>query len=295
MSRIIEFSHPGLQLNLGKRGKKNGIAYSLTSNTNGIRYWNNENTHYRKFISNKGSYLVDLDSTPGNGDLLFWCEWEPQSYFSLTNKSGKLNPNAIHEPFISMNGVGVHNTDPFVFGLDFYYSNCKQKRNNMTNLNSGDLILFGSEYDEGFALDTVFIVRGSNTAKEYQKNPNTFPPLLRQATLDLNNLYQHNSDLKLYHGEMYYSSPKGIFSFFPCRLKTGGPFQRPLLEYGKFKLQSPGARTVLHDIDYNSVTSFWNDLVTEILNQGYFLGIQADMPPTKNKMKFSKVKKGKGC
>ncbi|MBA7571798.1 hypothetical protein ES708_13566 [subsurface metagenome] len=72
MARIIEFSHPGLQINLSKRSKKNGIAYRFTNSNTGVRYWNNEKTHYRKFIQNNGFYLKNLNSTPHSDDLLFW-------------------------------------------------------------------------------------------------------------------------------------------------------------------------------------------------------------------------------
>lgn len=297
MNRIIEFSHPGLQLIFSKRSKRNGIAYRFTNSNLGIRSWNKEWTHYRKFIQNKGSYLRNLNFNPQMDELLFWGEWEPQSDFTITGLSGKLKANAIHKPFISMSGVEIHNTDPFVFGADFYYSNCKQNRNNMNNLNAGDLIIFGTEYDEGFALDTVFVVKNSVTAQTYLNNPTSFPLILRQSTLDLNNLYRNNSSLKLYKGLMYNSKLKKdeIYSFFPCKLKNQGKFERPLLNFKKFNLQIPGARTVLRDINYSSVSDFWHDLVKQITNQDYYLGIQTDMPPTKNNINFPTIKKEKGC
>jgi len=297
MARIIEFSHPGLQLNLTERSINNGIAYRFANSNTGVRYWNNEKDHYRKFIQNKGHYLKNLNSTPQKDDLLFWGEWEPQSDFSLTGLSVKLKPNAIHKPFISICGVGAHNTDPFVFGANFYYSNCKQNKNNMNNLNTGDLIIFGTEYDNGFALDTVFVIENSVTAQTYLNSPAAYPSILRQATLDLNNMYQNNLNFRLYKGLIYNSNlnKKEIFSFFPCKLKSQGEFERPLLDFNKFNLQSPGARTVLKDINYSSVSDFWLDLVNQITIQGYFLGIQTDMPPTRNNINFPTIKKVKGC
>lgn len=295
MSRIIEFSHNGPQLNLTKRSKKNGTAYRFIDTENGVRFWNSEPTHFRKFLSNSGRFLRSLGANDEKGDLLFWGEWEPQSGFTLTGLSGKLKPNAIHEPFISMKGEGVHNTDPFVFGADFYYSNCKQKRNHMNILSEGDLILFGTEYDEGFALDTVFIVKEGISAPEYLITPSQYPLILRQATLDLDERYQTNPDLRLYTGLMHSKNPKGPFCFIPCKLKSDGPFGRPLLDYKKFNLQSPGARTVLTDIHHDSVSRFWFDLVKELTDNGYYLGIQTDIPPTKDNISFPVTKKRKGC
>ena len=47
-----------------------------------IREWNNDEKHYRKFISHLGSYLDDIkDSEPKQGDLYFWGEWEGNSLF----------------------------------------------------------------------------------------------------------------------------------------------------------------------------------------------------------------------
>jgi hypothetical protein len=295
MSRIIEFSHNGPQLNLSKRSKKNGIAYKFIDNESGIRYWNNEPNHFRKFLLNNGSYLKYLGSDAESGELLFWGEWEPQSKFTITGLNGKLKPNAIHEPFVSFKGIGAHNTDPFVFGADFYYSNCKQKRNHMNRLSEGDMILFGTEYDEGFALDTVFIIKDSKTASEYLKNPSQYPQILCQATLDLADCYQTNPDLRLYQGLMQPKNPKGPFCFFPCKLKPDGPFGRPLLDYKKFNLQSPGARTVLTDIRHDSVATFWLNLVTYLTEKGYYLGIQTDMPPTRDNFSFPVIEKRKGC
>lgn len=47
----------------------------------------------------------------------------------------------------STRGIGVHNTDPFVFGENFYYTNCKQQRfyRILRTLNNGSIIIYGSE------------------------------------------------------------------------------------------------------------------------------------------------------
>jgi hypothetical protein len=294
MPRIIQFSHPGEQIVISKRSKRNGLAYRFNNDNSGVRFWNNENRHFRKFLVNNGLYLTDLEAAPKEGRLHFWGEWEPQSNFTLTGLTGKYVPNAIHEPFFTSMGQGIHNTDPFVFGKYFYYSNCKQGRNKMNSLSSGDIIIFGSEFSDGFALDTVFVVKDSISTYEYRKDPTRVPDLLRRITLDINNLYINNNEFRLYKGEMYQDSTKSIFSFFPCKLANQGTYPRPMLSFDKFGLQSPGAGTVLRDIKYTSSEFFWFDLIEEIRKQGYYLGIQTDMPVTRN-VDLPELKLGQPC
>ena len=52
-----------------------------------------------------------------------------------------------------------HNTDPFVFGECFRYSNCRQTHcEDLRKLAPGSVILFGSNLGGAFVLDTVFVV-----------------------------------------------------------------------------------------------------------------------------------------
>ncbi|WP_157493978.1 hypothetical protein [Fulvivirga imtechensis] len=251
-------------------------------------------------MMHSGWFLKNLGDTfstvPQRADLLFWGEWEPQSRFELTgNPFDSKLPHAIHYPIFSQRGQGRHNTDPFVFGEHFYYTNCKQKRTGkgkmLLNLQAGSVILFGSEMDKRhFVLDTVFVVNSSETVADYRNHKEEYNDMLRQATIDL------GSGLapwkKLYKGEMYdfnrhYSDDSPyIFSFFPCKIdcgKTG--FERPKLDITKFKLQKPGAGTVLYAID-DEASNFWHELLAFLINQGYSLGIKLDMPQNNDAIEF---------
>lgn len=125
---IIQFSHNGKELNISRN-------YIFDSKSNGYIFWSDMPTHKRKFIKHKGWYLENVGGQfsiePQIDELYFWGEWEPQSQFELTGNSF-LNkerlPHAIHYPLFSDDNKGRHNTDPFVFGNHFYYTNCKQKQ-----------------------------------------------------------------------------------------------------------------------------------------------------------------------
>ena len=302
---IIQFSHNGQELNLSKRSKKNNKAYefdnSITKNNH--RYWNNEPVHKRKFIKHHGWYLEKDGDTfnpkPKKADLYFWGEWEPQSKFELTgNKysSSPSLPHAVHYPVFSKNGIGGHNTDPFIFGDHFYYTNCKQKQTGkgkkMLNLPNYSIILFGSEKNKSeFIIDTVFVVNSSETVANYIKQQESYPTILREATIDLHNGLPDWH--KLYQGKMYDCKnitpikKTSTFCFFPCKVDCGiTGFERPTINWEKFNLQKPGAGTVLKEIKNKTENNFWHDLVTELLKQGFYLGIKLYMPHTNDNDSF---------
>jgi len=300
---IIQFSHNGEELNLSKRSPKNGVAYRF-DNTNpntGYRFWNNEPSHKRKFIRQLGWYLENIgnsfDIKPQKGEICFWGEWEPQSKFELTGNrytGTPYLPHAIHYPLFSMRGIGRHNTDPFVFGDHFYYTNCKQNSYPMLrSLTNGSIIIYGSEKNKtDFLIDTVFVVGNSEPVANYHLHPTTYPTILRQATIDLHGGLPHN--MMLYQGKMYdlnkhYSENEPYtFCFVPCMINCDSiGFERPVIDWQKFKLKKPGAGTVTKKVDYSSESNFWHDLVAELIKQGFSLGIKLEMPLNNNIEMFS--------
>lgn len=289
---IIQFSHDGNELNLSSRSRKNGVAYRFDTPITGFRYWNNEQNHKRKFMKHQGWYLENsgntIDTQPKKGDLYFWGEWEPQSRFELTgNPYSNANPlpHAIHYPVFSTRGIGRHNTDPFIFGNHFYYTNCKQGTYPMLrSLNNGSIIIYGSEINKSdFVVDTIFVVGSSETVADYHTHRTQYPSLLRQATIDLHNGLQQY--FRFYKGRMYnfnnhYSENKFYtFCFIPCKIDceaTG--FKRPVIDWRKFNFKQPGAGTVTKRVEYSSENDLWLDLVAEIIKQGFSLGIKFEMP-----------------
>lgn len=285
MIAVVEFTHPGKQMCLSRQSRKNGTAYHYTSGTSGVRYWNCERTHQRKFIRSWGK----VDGKDGTMDLLFWGEWEAQAEFDLLDwDRSSLKPNAVYRPLFDARQVGVHNTDPNVFSSRFYYSNCKQRsRRFLRELDRWSVILFGSEYDAGFALDTVFVVGKGYSRDQYVANREHFPELMRATGPDHMDLYRKCGSFSLYEAMMH-SDAEDMFSFVPCRPYEGneGGFPRPLLDYGTFGLQSPGARTVCTDLldgkgNREAALEYWDKVRRRCMAQGYEIGIRFDEPDSR--------------
>ena len=136
MSKIIQFMHPGQY-----------------TNQEGSIDWNIED-HKRKLIKNEVSSIKDCVLYK-NKEGYFWGEWEPESkckkengYYIHTvkypsNTIGNASTNCRNRCIKS--GNSPLNTDPYVFGNCFIYSNCLQATYNaLQNLDKDDIILFGS-------------------------------------------------------------------------------------------------------------------------------------------------------
>ena len=157
---VVEFTHPGVEYIPKKRVFDEHVIWKDEKKTSGIRKWNELPSHKRKFLLCKGTY-VDKDWKAKQAPLTFWGEWEAQSYFKSTGLKKGISPQFLHKPFLddSYSGLRKNNTDPFVFGNNFWYTNCKQRKGSFTTrLDDFSIILFGTERKNGFYLDTVFVV-----------------------------------------------------------------------------------------------------------------------------------------
>jgi hypothetical protein len=180
MPQIVQFTHPGSEHGPG----------SIRGNH---KSWN-DGPHRRKFMRAGGDYIAG-NGRLGNGELLFWGEWEPPSEVQeFASRPDDLHPRWLHSPYLpsvipaqgrssacspkaalkpscsppSCAASLLQNTDPFVFGDCFKYFVCKQwkkangKSTKLSRLEAGSMILFGSTHgtdsDAFFQLDTVFVV-----------------------------------------------------------------------------------------------------------------------------------------
>jgi hypothetical protein len=144
---FVQFPHPGREHNPG------GV----------LRHPCNTGEHRRKFLRSDGSY-VDRDGSTYAAPLVFWGEWKPPSYQVKHWPAAGSLPRYLHDPVWEhpKNSGPRQNTDPWVFGDCFRYSNCKQhSQTALRKLARGSLILFGSTLDGNFVADTVFVVRDS--------------------------------------------------------------------------------------------------------------------------------------
>jgi hypothetical protein len=85
----------------------------------------NVGDHARKFLRGHGR-CIDHDDTLGEANVVFWGEWEAPSRV-VTRWRDRHGPRALHDPYWCTPPRGSRqNTDPWVFGEAFRYSNCRQ-------------------------------------------------------------------------------------------------------------------------------------------------------------------------
>ena len=236
---FVQFPHPGTEHRPGPSGG---------------RAWNTLTAaHARKFMQLSGEW-IDTDDRTASGDLWAWGEWEPQSRLlrRLDGPEARGYPQHLWHPYyvIPDGGYrGLHNTDPFIFGERFLYSNCKQPTSpRLRSLDRGSVIAFGSSKKGRWVLDTVLVVAGF---VDYQQTavrsalaasvPETFldvtggplaansqhgkcGPALEELTgCGGGRRSRNGSDtaLRLYWGATPQDPVHGMFSFFPG--DAGGP------------------------------------------------------------------------
>jgi len=308
MPSIVQFFHPGLE-----------HKYNFTNKENQhIRTWNICD-HRRKFMVHDGQYIEN--NIKKNGKLLFWCEWEPPSIVERLSQYGKTftkkeYPEYLHYPFLppvdkikEYQKSGYQNTDPFIFGNAFRYSNCKQAYYpSLKKLEKGSLILFGSRVNFRFAIDTVFVVNEfeSYTVSLINKFENL--GIFYQIVLKTFQNTKCNSsqgEKVLYTGATYDQKVNGMFSFVPSIKyegeKIGFPrvimpdkfydekfnkyhkyFSRWSRENGKItEKASRGIKITTHDVSIDEIRCFWEYLM-EVISENYVLGVSFKNPEHKN-------------
>lgn len=278
----VQLNHPGSQkmFKLGNGYRRYGDQI--------IREWNNDNSHYRKFITNKGHFVTGLnDLTPKQTKLYFWGEWEGNSFFTpLPKNNFKIFPNGIHEPFHSTKIKGGQNTDPYIYGESFFYSVCKQT-GKLRSLKLDDLILFGSTFTSlnKFYIDTVFVVKSHETSIMAQQNEGkNYSQTYKEATL--NQLFEYFREPiipnknRIYISKNWWDDRK-YFSFVPCKdsYENNG-FERFFIKLDNpiFQLSNnPTGKSFLSKSSLNT-KELWNEIVKECINQGFKLGVKIEEP-----------------
>jgi hypothetical protein len=262
--------------------------------------WNTNPKHRRKFLRSPGRYVTP-DGSLAEAPLAFWAEWEAPSYViqPTWRKEGDL-PQFLQEPVWehpSITGFR-QNTDPWVFGDCFQYSNCHQLNRNQKGLRTlpaGSMILFGStlglasETGPRFVLDTVFVV-GEHRQKFSPANPPDTDEAFRVCTVealatggDANTCGDANAWFTLYSGATYETPINGMYSFVPCRRTDHEDFRfaRPALslplEYvNPRSWQSPkGAGRPLSP---HRIREFWTTVRQQVLAAECLVGVHLSTP-----------------
>jgi hypothetical protein len=275
MPFVVQFPHPGRE----HRPSPPRVGTVMP--------WN-RGEHKRKFLRASARYLVD--GQPHEGQVAFWGEWEAQSrVLDVWPKDGDL-PRFLHEPFYEApaDGVKHQNTDPFLFGRTFLYTNCRQARNvKLRHLTQGSIVLFGSSPGAGFVLDTVFVVdEGEHPAFEIGERrvlpdrPEADALVFRPLSTSEKHL---GAGCRAYRGRPYSAGTAAPFSFVPCRPLTDQMrFQRPLLEaVGALEgLLSPTLRmqAKVTEVDDRTAGAAWQHVREVVEQHGLALGWHLQVP-----------------
>ena len=260
---IVQFPHPQDEPRLG-------ISSTQPWNTG---------RHCRKFLRNLGYYVLPGGECSERTSLVFWGEWEPPSRIVKSWRDEKPLPSSLHEPYWRRDAPAERqNTDPWVFGDHFLYSNCKQfnpRRQSCTakqytsprepsalqRLQPGSIILFGSVIGDDFVLDTVFVVKASEPFT-LRCPPRDISDAFRFCTIE--SLAAADDDegcaagaddkFTLYRGVTYDDRDQynGTYSFVPCRREDAKDFRfrRPAISLSGYinprSKQAPSGATRTH-------------------------------------------------
>lgn len=207
---FVQFPHPGEEHNP----------------PTGDMPWNTGD-HGRKFLLAPGRY-IDGRGRAHESQLVFWGEWEPPSRVERRwPASGRL-PRALHRPYWRKpaNSGFRQNTDPWVFGEQMLYSNCRQlgprprrQPNSMQRLTRGSVICFGSTIDGEFCVDTVFVVASRQPWVPRETTNLDVDKAFKTCTADSLVTDEENRrvHLTLYRGATFDDPVEGMFSFVPAR------------------------------------------------------------------------------
>jgi hypothetical protein len=267
----------------------------------GFKAWN-RSSHKRIFLKNPGRYLHA--GKVKEGEMAFWAEWEPESELVKEIKSPQPNgPRYIYRPYYDTPSTyeGLQNTDPFIFGEQFYYGICQQRLKNgrptrLRYLARGSVVLFGSCLSKrDFVLDAVFVVEDwidhnrSNFRKSLAKvipeayKDVTVSPMYGEPFAEKRILTVMNSSesWRLYFGATYEHPLEGMFSFFPCLPYEEGRrgFARPRIRIkGVITDNLPRGMKLNHKETLLDVKALWNEVAEQVEEQGLLLGIYTDIP-----------------
>lgn len=211
----------------------------------------------------------------------------------------------------SKNNNNLQNTDPYVFGDNFYYTCCKQPETK--HLKEGSVILFGTGYRSKkiYEIDTVFVISEiihynketlSKTLSRFQNSENPSEKMYYDVVL--NQVFRrhdgsiayfddYNFQYDIIVGATYENPYNGMYSYFLCnpstsqgklKLRIGDNIDvlNALNSYADqpfgLELSTHGKNIVLDDQE--RVYKMWELIKNYAMHEGYSLGVKAETPPT---------------
>lgn len=265
--------------------------------------WNNSNEHRRKFLLSNGNY-IDRKGKLLKDELVFWGEWEAQSEVEKLNNKLHKHPKYLNRPLLNSTVKSKnHNTDPYVFGDNFRYIVCQQKKSIiLKNLEPYSIVLFGSSINGEFCLDTLFVVTDDTKRYHPNKIKSVYPqkdqyfyasvePISRsnkhnngcgsKNELDCYEL-NNNTEYAFYRGVNYNSRDeyKGIYSFVPSKkyVKNNESeyiFKQPRIDldfisHGQTQgINAAGTR----EFSKEEIVEYWEEIDRQLSEAGLIKGV----------------------
>lgn len=314
---IIQFIHPIDEAIRGRKLPKAIANYPY--HCPWLQIIGDKCRHRRKFLLNAGNYLDQGSKVVHCNNLHLWCEaeWDTLDKPVTNAPAAGVSPQPKNEHNFHVTGapastpvrVTFANTDPYVFGPRFKYSNCRQFNHTLLrSLPAGSIILFGSHISDAngawnFLLDTVFVIDDAREELPFSDdgkltslpqglagNPDITAEFINRV---LNRLFSSScsgkqvkpcggkktktscSGFTLYFGKLHqagkgWSQP---FSFVPIQL-GGKPFPRMVLN----SLPLPNGKNCIspacRGVNYTKVSQaellyVWQRLAQAVQSSGY--------------------------
>ena len=273
--RFIQLSQPGSEATLDC-----GEAWHSTAHG-----------HQRKFMQLDGRWIAEKGDEHGD-ELWAWGEWEAQSELlrDLDCSGDRGLPLHLWAPFYAVidDCRELHNTDPFIFGERFLYSNCQQwgpRRNGLRCLDRGSVIAFGSRVSREWVLDTVLVV-ANFIDYEARDVRSMLAESTHEAFLEVTGgpISHRDGVLRLYMGATPDARVDGMYSFFPA-MPAGGDtgFSRPCVNlpsehFGKNVQYAKGQALGQSDLATEELRGLWESLVSQVHEAGLVTGMHAMLP-----------------
>jgi hypothetical protein len=278
--RFVQFPHPG------------GEHVPATDEMR----WN-VGPHRRKFLLGRGQYLGRRGRCH-DGELVLWGEWEPPSLVIRRWPRQDRLPRVLHQPYwLRPAGSGSRqNTDPWVWGEQMLYSNCKQivgparVRTAMQHLPRGSVICFGSSIDGDFCIDTVFVVASAEPwvpAEASHLDASEAFAICTGGSIVAGRT-DANTELVLYRAATPANPVDGMYSFAPAR-DAGGrdprfarpPIELPGLINPASKQSTWGSKRPL---SRSEVRRAWASVRRQVLHHDTLLAVHLETPSEKDQV-----------
>lgn len=278
--QFVQLPHPGGEHRPDSDGNKAWHAYPRP--------------HARKFMRLDGRW-ADEQGAQRSGELWAWGEWEAPSELirRLDQPDSPAQPGYLWEPYYTDRPggyKGLHNSDPFIFGEQILYSNCRQaSRPGLRHLERGSVIAFGSGSKHRWGLDTVVVVAAYADYRAADA-PVALADCVPGAFLEVTGEPLADNDaaeeFRLYRGATPDNPVDGMFSFFPARQADGDTgFERPSIDLPRafFTKKNMSQNCKISDpLTAETLSGLWQAIVAQVLDAGLLLGTGAS-PPNKRK------------